>query len=352
MKPKGTDGRYEVWFGDGEYEVHQSPYVMLFMGAVASVTRMNFNAEEARKYSSQGIVTSPVYTDEVQRIRFKLGEDLGLGPGADKALKALSEHTNDGDFGLDQRDVKKWFDQVLAKARRRESREMTLVDALESFYEMMRRKELNTNASLETRQHWATQAKALYDEVFVRMVQDDVIQSLTPDDQVGPLYVRAWKILEALSVQDGAEEYEDLNTGYTIRLDDERQFVEDLKKSYKQANSSADIDERAINTVLRYSNVDSALEDPPARHQELVKAIKHMLLSQVFNSSVGVIIRQLADSVHNNDNQSTQVQGHLSTYLQGMRAKGYSEAGARVAIDMAAGRIAISTTLEKPEEQK
>ncbi len=104
--------------GAGKKDIFISPHALEFMANVVTLTRLNFNPDKVKHGERFPMVSSKdaIFANPIVRLRVLLGQKP-VTEAQLEDLNNLSISSAEGDYGMDHRDVERWWRDVVSRAQ-------------------------------------------------------------------------------------------------------------------------------------------------------------------------------------------------------------------------------------------
>ena len=340
-----TDGRYELWVGSGDQEVHISPHTLLYMASVAALTRVNLDPTKASEFKTTKVIRMPVYRDAYMRLNWLLGEsdEVQARAGVTETLVELHHLLKEGNYGMSARDLSKWFNTALDIAREHPegAKDLTPKLAYEAFISMVEQDkfEFNSNddsaSENEIRVAWLNYlTKVAMAKLVIPRLKKDMNTAQENSSAVQRRYIQALAMAMALNADNTAENYVEVKRGTKKKID--HKFLKELAKRYRKVSAGEELDYGQIASWVLTTGKslrEIANEEHGARHHHLEAAIRDYM-SDLNRERVEDI--DIANAIEHGNSDGNEASRLGLVILKNLQQKGYTEFGARELVNLVA----------------
>lgn len=268
QKNQTTDHRYRIWIGDGPDRIEISPYSLMLMSEIIAATRFEKDPAKAEKVFAGKILTSHLFRNPLERLRFYEGEVQNVQDDEIKELEIVTGLLHQGESGISTRDADRWLTEALTVARNsRTDNTLTPGIAIKVFKDMLYTKKIEANT--KDRLEWLNLADEIIENLLIPRLEADITQATANGDRV--VQDAYWDVIDEMIATDRnptARTYVSSTSHQERSIDRER--LEDIQKRY-QLRTGRNLNFAQIAIFhMRQSMVDSHLKQPD---DDLLKAI-------------------------------------------------------------------------------
>lgn len=324
----GPDGRYRLWFGDGNDAVFVSPHTVRFMSYIISATRMETSQKRAQGLGlNSKIIGSMEFRDPITRIRVLEGEKH-ITASERRELAEVTTLLKEGDHGISARDAGRWLTKTISTAKSREyGYTVTPALALKVFKQMIDDGAIQYSGYKE-RTRWLSLADQVVQKLLVPKLKSDVSAALAREERsVKSAYFDVLAELNAL--------YEDPDARTFISSRNNQEMAIDLQRmqaieAHYQAKNGRPLDKAQIAMFhSRRVSPNRAAEDEEF-HPELLEAIESYYADLTTRLASIDDLVEFAQSQQGNE----ETRSLYHSLLKNMKELGYNEQSAIMALKL------------------
>lgn len=348
-KPKGTDGRYDLYLGSGKERVHVSPHALMLLANTVAATRITFDPKKAMEKAANITNYNAIYQHPVERMRYFNGE-IKLTQGGDQELEETSILTNEGQFGLSYRDAT----AILAHAAniaRREGGELSTNIMRRAFENSLIGKDGAPKVALfsevfnsedEIRGWWSKFSSMMAQQITLPKLREDLMSVLAQsDERVNQEYDVIMN--EIVAVSNGEKEYTD-NSGDRVEVKADR--LQAVLEIYKDLHKVA-LDINQVATFAQFT-MGGSFAGEVQREGKLLSAITHYYAKK---SLEVVDLADLAKQAKDGSGNAL-IDEKLKDVAEGLKAKGYTMAGVKSALALVEALEREVAQVKKQQQQQ
>jgi predicted Ser/Thr protein kinase len=268
-------GRYAIKVGAAaSREIFISPHALEFMANVVTLTRLNFDREKVNHGERYPLVKSndAIFSNPLVRLRVLLGEKTVTEAQLEE-LNSVSVASGEGNFGIDHRDVERWFTEAMAKSQS-SANGNTVTPIL--LYEVLKR-EVNENkifaGNKQAQDRLILFAQMVFQEFVVPGMTEDLNMAFARSEGrevLDTIYYEIQQELAALSVDPNAQVYIAQPSNEKRRIDQER--LKKVRKIYERKQGRP-LNAQELGTWQLFNSRQADPARPGRHHPGLQSAI-------------------------------------------------------------------------------
>lgn len=220
-------GRYAVVLdGDEDTGVYVGPHSLEFMSYVVLLSRLNFDPTAVKTKQQYPMVQNndAIFASPVVRLRVLTGQ-MEATQAQLENLAAISEHSGEGEYGMEHRDVERWWGAVVAEAKK-SSNSRTITPSLmyETLVKLTRKKKILPE-NPELRERIIIFAMMVFQEFVAPAMKEDLNLAFARSegrDVIDQIYDEMLQEIHTLSTNPDANHYHSRSANERRPIDRER----------------------------------------------------------------------------------------------------------------------------------
>lgn len=321
---RGPDGRYRLWYKEGNVRLDISPHSLLFLAEIVGATRVKTNVQGYEEIlGPYKIINAPLFRSEITRIRMHEGiTKVSLGEGQE--LDEVTTKIREGNAGISSRDAGRWMTAVFNEARAPENKGTVTPDLILRVFKRML-DDGRITASVPEQARWSMLANRVVQDILLERLRSDIHRALASNNStVDSAYDDVMEELKALDA--------DPHTKEIVTAHGRKKTINEARL-LKVREIFHRIEGRPLNPgkilMAVHSTTSPRRVDNSVRHPALLEAITQYY-AELETQKVNVDdLYETVMTGEGNEERKTAA----SAFLNGMGRLGYNEYSAMMALE-------------------